>query len=372
MAYSNIDKPSKYFNTILHTGNNTNPYSFTGVGFQPDFIWGKGRNNTFSHALFDSVRGVNKYLSSNGTSAEITNPTSGYLSSFNSDGFTAVAGTSNFANFNDNTINTPSTYVFWNWLANGAGVSNTAGSISSTVSANTTSGFSIVTWSGSGTNDQTIGHGLGVAPSFIIHKNRTYGSGDATGHWIVKTKDKINSSGSGSILYLNQTNAYSDNVHGTLITSGSTLLQVKGGSGSPSDFWVNASGSNYVAYCFAEVKGFSKAFSYTGNGSTDGVFTYCGFRPAWILLKKSDGSTQNWVMHDSKRNTYNLSQNKLFANLSDAEGTDATNYNLDILSNGFKLRSSNSDVNSSGGAYIGFAIAESPFVSSKGVPVCAR
>jgi len=356
MPYSTIDKPSSYFNTVLYTGNGSTQ-SITGVGFKPDWVWTKSRSTSGYHRVYDIIRGTSLALFPNDAGAEATN--SG-VTSFDSNGFTM--GSIN----NDN----GTTYSSWNWLANGTGASNTSGTITSTVSANTTSGFSVVTWSGSGTNDQTIGHGLGVAPSFIIHKNRTYGSGDATGHWIVKTKEKINSSGSGSILYLNQTNAYSDNVHGTLIPSGSTLLQVKGGSGSPSDFWVNASGSNYVAYCFAEIKGYSKFGSYTGNGNADGTFVYTGFKPAFIMIKSSSSAVGNWLIQNNKMQGFNKNNDELYANLSDSAyvGTDRT----DLLSNGFKTRINSNENNASGVTYIYMAFAESPFVSSKSIPTTAR
>jgi hypothetical protein len=359
MSFSSIDKPSKYFNTILHTGNNTNPFSFTGVGFQPDFIWGKGRNNTFSHALFDSVRGVNKYLSSNGTGAEITNPTSGYLSSFNSDGFTAVAGTSNFANFNDNTINTPSTYVFWNWLANGTGVSNTSGTITSTVSANTTSGFSIVSYTGTGSL-ATVGHGLGVAPKFIIIKNRT-----ATGNAWRCYQANLFASNSASFIDLSSTSG---------VDSGNSVFNSTAPTSSVftvnTNTEVNQSGQSIIAYCFAEIKGFSKFGSYTGNGNADGTFVYTGFSPAFLIIKQSSASGENWYMWDNKRSTYNVGDNRLYPNLSNSEETGTILF--DWLSNGFKLRSTYVGSNSSGATYIYMAFASNPFVSSKGLPTTAR
>lgn len=346
MPYSSVDKGNNYFDTSLYTGTGSS-LSVSNLNFQPDWVWLKGRSGATDHALYDAVRGVQKDLVSNATSAETTQTTG--LTAFNSNGFTI--GT--LAKLNTSSA----TYTSWNWKANGAGSSNNSGTITSTVSANTTSGFSIVSYTGTGST-ATVGHGLGVAPKMIIRKKRS--GADA---WNVYHS----SIGNTGAVFLNLTNAVDTNSGYNNNTSPTSTVFSNG-----TDSMVNGNGSTYIAYCFAEVKGFSKAFSYTGNGSTDGTFVYCGFRPAWIIIKKSDGSVQNWVMHDSKRSTYNLSQNKLYANLSDAEGTDATNYNLDILSNGFKLRSSNSDVNSSGGAYIGFAIAENPFVTSKGLPVTAR
>ena len=361
MAYSNIDKPNKYFNTIAYAGAG-GTQSVTGTGFQPDFVWIKNRSITADHMLYDAVRGTgaSKAITSDnidqeGLGTNVGSPTQyGYLSAFGSDGFTVVAGSSN-----GNFVNTSgNNFVSWNWLGANTTVSNTSGTRTSTVSANTTSGFSIVSYTGNSTAGATIGHGLGVKPSMIIVKQR---SGDVAEPVVYHT-----STGATKFFKLNATNAVATNStlwNNTEPTS--TLFTVGTAAVTNASFPM-------IAYCFAEVKGFSKAFSYTGNGSTDGTFVYCGFRPAWILIKKSDGAVQNWVMHDSKRSTFNLSQNKLFANLSDAEGTDATYYNLDILSNGFKLRSSNSDVNSSGGAYIGIAFAENPVTSSKGIPCTAR
>ena len=361
-AYTTIDNPELYFQVKLYSGTgSSNAQTFDGdENMQPDLVVIKSRNHAYGHHWTDSVRGAGKDLYSDITDAEYSNANS--LASFDSDGFTVGS---------DNGVNNGSskTYVAWCWKAGGSASSNSSGDITSTVSANTTAGFSIVAWSGSGTNDETIGHSLGVAPSFIIHKNRSYGSGAATGHWIAKTKEKISSSSSSSILYLNQTSAYSNNVHGTLIPSSSTLLQVKGGSGSPSDFWVNASGSNYIAYCFAEKQGFSKFGSYTGNGNANGTFIYTGFRPAMIIIKTTSGSDR-WVISDNKRDPDNPVVGELNPNASTTE--DTSNTPFDFLSNGFKLRRTGNVFNTSGHVYIYMAFAEAPFVNSKGVPANAR
>lgn len=363
MAYSTIDRPSNNFRTKLYTGTG----SATSITFdestnmQPDFIWVKSRNDTWNHNLVDSVRGALKVLRTNTTEAE-ENRTNN-ISSFNSNGF-SIAGGDGLVNYSTTTT----TYVAWNWKANGAGVSNTAGTISSTVSANTTSGFSIVSYTGNGSTSATVGHGLGVTPAMIIIKNRS-----AVSQWMVKHKSLATDYN----LQLNVSDAQLYLPTGTgqggvgNLSSSSTFGFTSGTTGVNN---VNNSGSSFIAYCFAEVKGFSKAFSYTGNGSIDGTFVYCGFRPAWVMIKRTD-STANWAIFDNKRNSYNLVNAYLRADLSNAEGVDAGgsgSWFLDFLSNGFKLKENSSGINASGGTYIGIAFAENPFVSSKGIPTCAR
>jgi hypothetical protein len=364
MAYTTIDNPELYFQTKLYTGNGgTQSITLDGSeNMQPDFVWTKLRSTgTYPHVLTDSVRGATKNLYANLTDGE--DASSNYLTSFDSNGFSV--GSYAGVNLNSNTL------VAWCWKAGGSSSSNSSGDITSTVSANTTAGFSIVAWSGSGTNDETIGHSLGVAPSFIIHKNRSYGSGAATGHWVAKTKEKISSSSSSSILYLNQTNAYSTNDHGTLIPSSSTLLQVKGGSASPSDFWVNASGSNYIAYCFAEKQGFSKFGSFEGNGNADGPFVYCGFRPAFVMIKDIDNTGNSWLISDNKRNPFNVADDRLFADLNNAENQPGDSGGIDFTAQGFKVKTNDGSTNQSG-TRIFMAFAEAPFVNSNGVPCNAR
>jgi len=345
MAYTTINKSSDYFNTKLYTGNGT-ARSITGVGFQPDWSWFKSRGDTNSHALYDAVRGVTKAISSNSTGAEATE--SQGLTSFDSDGFSI--GSQTAVNASGHGI------VSWNWKANGAGSSNTDGSITSTVSANTTSGFSIVSYTGTGSS-ATIGHGLGVAPKFTIIK-KTSGTGD----WSVQSSVI----GLSNYLVLNSTNA-SAGTSGALISAvSSTTLTVDGNSD------VNGSGSTYVAYCFAEKTGYSKFGSYVGNGSSDGSFCYLGFKPAVLLLKQSSGtsaSTEYWTIWDNKRDIDNPVGKRLYPNLSNAESTGT---DLDILSNGFKIRSSGGNQNTSGGTYIYMAIAEAPLVGTNNVPCTAR
>jgi hypothetical protein len=324
----------KFFNPVLYMGNGTGQ-SITGVGFQPDWVWIKGRSGTTDHALYDAVRGVQNQIESNNTGAETAELTG--LTAFGSDGFT----TGLLAQLNTITA----TYVAWNWKANGAGVTNTAGTITSTVSANTTSGFSVVTYTGTGAN-ATVGHGLGVAPKMVIVKRR-----NSTGGWPVRHAS-ITAANS---LYLNETSAstsYPTIWNSTAPTS--TVFSIGANVDS------NASGGTYVAYCFADIEGFSKAGSYTGNGSADGPFVFTGFRPAFVVLKNAANGAASWRMWDSARNTYNVVNSSLFPNLSNAEVSTA-DYAIDFLSNGFKIRSADDGQNQNNDLVIFVAFAENPF-----------
>jgi hypothetical protein len=344
MAYTTINKGSSYFNTVLYTGTGASN-AITGVGFKPDWVWIKIRNQTFDHTLVDAVRGVQKDLESNTTAAEDTRST---VTVFGSDGFTV--GTDSQVNSNTNT------FVSWNWLGANTTVSNTSGSVTSTVSANTTSGFSIVKWTTSGSSgNNTIGHGLGVAPKMIIMKAIS-----VTYNWDV-FHNSIMPTGAGRMI-LNSTAAYSTsfNPFGSVAPTSTVFSNDTG-------FYGN--GQNIIAYCFADVKGYSKFGSYTGNGSTDGTFVYTGFKPAFVMLKISSGTTNNWVMMDNKINTSNAVTTYLLADTSGAQGTDML---LDFLSNGFKPRATFNSVNGSGYTYIYMAFAENPFVSSTQIPTTAR
>ena len=345
MAYTDIDKPDLYFNTKLYTGDGTTSNSITGVGFQPDWIWIKKRNSIASHRLLDSIRGVQKHLASDNTDAEVTQNS---VMSFDTDGFTVgdSAGTNGSSD----------TFASWNWLASNTTASNTDGSITSTVSANTTSGFSIVSYTGTGAN-ATVGHGLGVAPAMIIIKNRD----DGTRNWGVYHK----SLGSGNAIRLNQTSASFSTTNFWNSTEPTSTVWSMG-----NQFDVNDSGDNNIAYCFAEKKGFSKAFSYTGNGSTDGTYIHLGFKPAWFMIKKSSAAGDSWVIIDNTRFPYNYVDKFIYADEADAESGSAER--LDILSNGIKLRATHTFINTSGATYIGIAFAENPFVTSTGIPACAR
>ncbi len=319
-----------YFNTVLYTGNGSTQ-SITGVGFQPDFVWAKNRSNVYAHALVDAVRGATNQLQSNSTNAEF----SGGVASFNSDGFSV--------NNNWNENNTSQTYVAWNWKANGAGSSNTQGTITSTVSANTTAGFSIVKFTGTGAN-ATVGHGLGVAPSMILLK-----SSSNTYNW------RVYHTGIGNTksLFLNLTDATdTDITYWNNTSPTSTVFSLGTNPGN------NASGGTYIAYCFAPVAGYSAFGSYTGNGSSDGPFIYTNFRPKFVMIKCSSASSTDWAIYDATRSTYNVVGNVLVPNLSDAEFTGITG--PDIISNGFKLRDTNSSRNSNGATYVYACFAEVP------------
>jgi hypothetical protein len=339
-----INKPSEYFNTKLYTGTGSSN-SVTGVGFQPDFTWIKARSFSDNHELYDAVRGVQKRIMSNSTGAEETR--SQGLLAFSSDGFTV--GTSDGVNQNTET------FASWNWLANGAGVSNTDGSIASTVSANTTSGFSIVSYTGTAPTNATVGHGLGVAPKMIIFKNR-----NTVTDWDIY----IEPVGAGKRLYLNTTSAEvvaTNYMNDTAPTS--TLFSVGDADNT------NKSGSPQIAYCFAEKKGFSKFGSYTGNGNADGPFIYTGFKPAFVMFKVYSGNTGGWDMYDNKRVTVNPNNAFLQANASGAESTGDA---VDFLSNGFKIRSTSGNQNGSGNSHIYMAFAEQPLVGTNNIPATAR
>jgi hypothetical protein len=343
----------KYFNPVLYTGNSTADRSVTGVGFQPDFVWLKARNAAGQyHNIVDSVRGatgsVMNTLYTNTDFAEATTNSVNYtnyglIKSINSDGFTVTTGVNGYDQVNFSGSN----YVAWNWKANGSGSSNTSGSVTSTVSANTTSGFSVVTYTGTGAN-ATVGHGIGIAPSMVIVKQR-----NTTRSWIVYN---INL-GATKYIVLDSTGAaatYSLFWNDTAPTS--TVFSIG------TDGAVNTSAGTYVAYCFAEVAGYSKFGSYTGNGSTDGAFVFTGMRPAFVMLKASStgGAGYNWGMFDNDRLGYNSAQRDLRANVADAEGTD--NNLIDFLSNGFKIRSTSGGFGGgSGVTYIYMAFADNPF-----------
>jgi hypothetical protein len=327
-----VTKPSTVFDAITYTGNGSSQSITT--DFSPDFVWLKSRSNgTYSHYLLDIVRGNTQILFSNSTGAE--SPSSTSLTSFNSTGFTVGS------DVGTNSNGMP--FIAWTWDAGSSTVTNTQGSISSQVRANASAGFSIVTYSGNSSAGSTFGHGLGVAPQMVFIKIR-----NGSDNWSCYHA----SLGNNKLIQLNNTNAAftSSDFNNTSPTS--SVFSLGGGFGN------NSSGYNYVAYCFAPVAGYSNAFSYSGNGSSDGPMVWLGFRPRLILLKRTD-SANNWILIDSARDTYNSARYQLLPNLSDSEYTVADT--LDILSNGFKLRDSNASRNASGGTYIGFAWAESPF-----------
>ena len=351
MAYTTIDDPSQYFQVATWSGNASNQ-AITNDGnsdLQPDWLWIKARNEASDHALLDSTRGLTKRIHSNTTDQE-TNDSSATVSSFDSDGFTMTQY--NVANDSDDTG------VAWQWKANGGTTSsNSDGSITSTVQANTTAGFSIVTYTGAGGN-QTIGHGLGVVPKWILIKRRD-DAGDWTGYHSVLGDEKF--------MRLNSGNAVGDQATYFNDTTPTSTVFTVGNAGD-----VNYSTGTHVAYCFAEIQGYSKFGSYKGNGSstvTNGPFIYTGFKPAWTMIKRSDSTSDGWYIHDSTRSPNNVIDKAFRANADNAESGE----NIDFLSNGFAIRiGANNNFNNASGTYIYMAFAEHPFVSSEGVPVTAR
>ena len=357
MAYTTIDNPELYFQTKLYTGNDgTNAITLDGSeNMQPDWVWIKGRGG-YAHNLIDSVRGVTKRLRANTNAAETTDSTG--VTAFGTDGFT-LGGQGGYNNDGD-------PFVAWNWKA-GTSFTNDAsstgvGSIDSAGSVNTDAGFSITSYTGTG-SAATVAHGLGVVPSVYILKNRT-----STSNWFVYHK----STGATKSLFLDGSEAgitssgYFNNTEPT-----SSVFSI----GSESD--LSGSSQNMIAYCFAEKKGYSKFGSYTGNGNADGTFVYTGFKPAWTLIKRTDSSTGgSWILFDNKRgnNVINPVDVVMAASNNQSESDWGTAYDCDYLSNGFKWRYDGTAGynNTSGATYIYMAFAESPFVNSNGIPNNAR
>ena len=340
MAYASISKPSLHFNSKLYTGTGSSN-AITGVGHAPDLVWIKNRGTTHNHFWHDNVRGVQKAIFSNLTSAEDTNAQ--YLTAFGTDGFTV--GTNGSINSNGDN------YASWNWKANGQGSSNTDGSINTTyTSVNTTAGFSISKYTGTGSN-ATVGHGLGVAPKMIMVKCTS-----ETQDWFVYH----NSIGTNAL----RLNGNGQSEGGVWNSTAPTNSVFSIGTAQA----VNKSSGTYVAYCFAEKKGYSKFSEYSGNGNADGTFVYTGFKPAFVMVKRYDGDGLSWRFFDSKRN-YNGDREFMYANLSDSEvGGD----NMDFLSNGFKSRNTSGHQNGNGDDYIYMAFAENPIVGSNNIPATAR
>jgi hypothetical protein len=335
-----IKKPSSYFDALAYTGTGASN-SISSLGFSPDLVWIKNRGTTTNHAIYDIVRGTQAQLSSNLTDAEVTSSTG--LTAFESNGFTI--GTSTL-------VNTSGTqYVSWAWDAGSSSVTNASGSITSTVRANPQNGISVVGYTGNGTAGATVGHGLGISPSMIIAKKRSTAT---SSQWAVG----FSALGWNKYLLLNSTTsaATDSNVWNSAPTSSVFYLG--------NDIWNNQSGQTTIAYCFAEIADFSKFGSYVGNGLADGPFVWCGFRPRFVMIKTT-GSSLAWIIYDTARSTSNLVTLKLAPNNSQEENGSsiggATFNTMDILSNGFKLRSTNIDSNQSGVTFIFAAFAESPF-----------
>jgi len=336
-----VTKPSEYMDVVLYTGNGSTQ-TISGLGFSPDLVWIKSRNDTYAHRLLDTVRGATKILYSNGTDAEDTDASS--LTAFDSNGFTLGST----AGINGSSVS----FAAWAWDAGTTTVTNTQGSITSQVRANASAGFSIIGWTGTGVN-ASIGHGLGVAPKMVITKSRT----DSGTPWVVDLIGVLPTSP--SYLLLNSTQAA--NAGGSTATSSVVnILEFNDRNGN---------GKAMIMYAFASVAGYSAFGSYTGNGSADGPFQWCGFRPRWLMIKCASGSTEgNWIIYDALRGSYNLNSKKLAANLSSAEndasylGDDTVG--IDFLSNGFKIRVAGINHNISSGTYVYAAFAESPFAAN--------
>jgi len=335
---NSAEQADDHFNTLLYTGDGATSRSITGVGFAPDFVWGKCRSNAEDHILSDTVRGANKKLEGNNTGTEDTS-TAATLSGFESDGFTGPSSTPGNINVSGRT------YVAWNWKAGGTAVSNTDGSITSSVSAAPDAGFSIVSYTGTGAN-ATIGHGLSSAPEMIIIKARTRAE-----NWLWYHKFDGGTDGR-SFLNLNTTGAKFDNGPGSYFQDTPPTASV---------FYQNNSSYNqntdtYIAYCFHSVEGYCKIGSFVGNSSTDGTFVHLGFRPAWVLIKSTSSSTNSCIF-DSKRLGYNVDNNLLRI----AGATEQTDDDVDFLSNGLKFRRSSTNFNNSSHTYVYIAFAETPF-----------
>ncbi len=344
MAYTTINKSTDYFNTILYTGTGNTGQGQTGVGFQPDMTWIKCRSHAQSHMVQDAVRGATKQIFPNTNGAE-TSWTNG-LTSFDSDGFT-VAGS-------DEGGASSKTYVAWNWKANGAGSANTDGSINTTsTSVNTTAGFSISKYTGTGSN-ATVGHGLGKVPKVIIFKKLNSSDNWFNYHEPLGNTKRL-------LLSTNDAEATSAGYfNSTTPTSSVFSLGTNGGN--------NQSGDDYVAYCWSEIYGFSKFGSYLGNGNADGSFIYTGFKPAMVIIKLYSTGSENWRIFDNKRIGYNPNNYKLYPSLNNTEGTSDL---IDLYSNGFKPRSTSVEFNGSGNGYIYMAFGQS-LVGSNNVPCTAR
>ena len=343
MAYTDIDKPLDHFETKIWTGNGSS--QDISLDFAPDWIWIKQRSATRYHNLQDTIRGTGLQLFSNTTSADNSDGTN--ITAFNSDGYSLGAG--------DNVNKNTSTYVGWSWKAGGSASSNSDGNITSSVSVNTTAGFSIVSYTGTG-GGKTVGHGLGVAPRVFFMKNR----GSADYNWSVWHADLATPTT--ARLGLNVATAQQN--HSSYWNDGvpsATILNLGSDAGH------NANGDTYIAYCFAEKKGYSKFGTYEGNGNDDGPFIYTGFAPAFVIVKCFDQG-EHWNIYDNKRG----SSLALSPNLEVADRAMDDSPAMELLSNGFKIRTSDNNLSNAADGFIYMAFAAEPFVTSKGVPATAK
>ena len=340
--------PRGFMDVKLYTGNGSTQ-TISGLNFSPDLVWIKDRTSSPFHRLYDTIRGTTKALYSNSTDTEgLYQGDYENFTAFNSDGFSLGS-----AAIDDGINKNSSTFVAWCWDAGTSTVTNTAGSITSSVRANASAGFSIVTYTGNGTDGATVGHGLGVTPGMVIVKRR-----DVAQDWVVAHSGITLSTQS---LALNLTTSATSFGDGWIDAWSSTTFTTNQGASSIVN--VNANTGTYVAYCWSPVAGYSSFGSYTGNGSADGVFAYLGFRPRWVMIKRTN-TTGVWGIWDSNRNSFNASTSRLQAESSNAELNQAAT-TIDILSNGFKPRATDSDINASGSTYIYAAFAEHPFQSSR-------
>ena len=346
MAYISF-QPKDYFKSKIYTGNNSSSNAITGVGFQPDWTWIKGRNYGDSHRMYDSVRGAANYITPNATVAQ----SNAYpLTSFDSDGFTIGSS--------DVSVNGSYNYVSWNWKAGTtSGIDTTGADITpSSYTMSSTAGISIVKFTGNGVDGAKIAHGLGAVPELIISKRL-----DSSNYWAVFHKVDVT-----DYLVLNTSDAFSDAPLWKDTMPTSVYYQ------TDSSTSVNASGDEMVAYSFKSVKGFSQIGNYTGSGNSNGPFLYTGFKPAFLIAKRTDGGSESWIMLDNGRDTFNITDDVVFANLSQQEESNQSSKGVDFCSNGIKLKSTDGVINGSGLSYIYMAFAEHPLVSSNNIPATAR
>jgi hypothetical protein len=343
-------QPKDHFNTVLYTGNGSTQ-AVTGVGFQPDLVWLKDRTDGDNHQWYDVVRGVTKSKQSNNTNAEIT--FSDGLTAFGTDGFTLGS--------NDQHNGSSDNFVAWCFKAGGTGTSNTDGTVTSgaTVSANTTAGFSVGSATMNSSGSWTVGHGLGATPAVVLVT-----ATGATSYWWMWHQSLGDKSGD-EYIHLDRTEISPANDS----TVWNNTLPTSSVYSMGSNTW--SASTTFVAYCFAEKKGFSRFGKYTGNGNADGPFIYTGFKPAFVITRRVTGATGDWQLHDNKRTPFNVSDTILFPNGSTAD-SQASGYAMDMLSNGFKIKTDNSGKNNSGSDYIFLAFAEEPLVSSNNVPATAK
>ena len=353
MAYTTINKSTDHFNTKTYTGTGSS-LALTGLGFQPDIVWQKVRSTTSSHRITDVVRGTGQVIYPNDTAQQSAENA---VTAFGTDGFTVGTGNSNAYNANG------ATYVAWSWKAgNSQGSSNTDGTINTTyTSVNTTAGISISTYTGNSTQGATLGHGLGVAPKAIIIKSYTNAEQWVIGH------NEMNSTNAWDYFmqFTSAARAQNNNRFGNVYPTSSVFTL-------GNEDQVNSSSKSYVAYCFAEKTGFSKFGKYSGNVNLNGPFIYTGFKPAWVMIKCVGLANQAWTIFNNGLDSFNEMTNTLQANSTSAEDGNTTYNDIDFVSNGFKIREDNDNINATGQDYVYMAFAEAPIVGTNNIPATAR